>query len=283
MLPNTSIFIKRDYVRFMFETYKILKEYGVVSLESFTWILRKPFVWQIEFTELTKTKGNCMSKVLLVTNDSSLTKLVDLTLKYNGFIIQSATHAETARALLSEVRFDLIMLDYNLKHESGVAFYKSLRQLGTSIPVLMLGEGELDEFILKDLSTDHYDYLMKPFKFRELKIKINALMKKERDVNDFISFGEFQIDVKQQLLMVRDRILQLGKMEMRILLLLAKQTGGVVSPKKLKKLMESEGNFYNMTTFYYVSRLRNKMKQFAGEVVDIVLIKDQGYQLQFRG
>jgi DNA-binding response OmpR family regulator len=147
----------------------------------------------------------------------------------------------------------------------------------------MLGEGELDEFILKDLSPDHYDYLMKPLKFRELKVKINTLMKHEADVNEFISFGEFQIDVKQQLLMVRDRILQLGKMEMRILLLLVRKTGGVVSPQKLKKLMESEGNFYNMTTFYYVSRLRNKMKQFAGEVVDIVLIKDQGYQLQFRG
>ena len=252
-------------------------------LESFTRILRNSFVWQIKTTHTTKTKGNPMSKVLLITNDSALTKLVDLTLKYNGFIVQSATHAEAAWALLSEVRFDLIMLDYNLKNESGVAFYKSLRQLGTSIPVLMLGEGELDEFILKDLSTDHYDYLMKPFKFRELKIKINALMKQEDDVNEFISFGEFQIDVKQQLLMVRDRILQLGKMEMHILLLLARKTGGFVSPQKLKKLMESEGNFYNMTTFYYVSRLRNKMKQFAGEVVDIVLIKDQGYQLQFRG
>ncbi len=251
-------------------------------LESFTRILRNSILWQIEFTQSTKTKGNYMSKVLLVTNDSSLTKLVDLTLKYNGFSVQSATQSDAAWSLLSQIRFDLIMLDYNLKNESGVAFYKSLRQLGTSIPVLMLGEGELDEFILKDLSPDHYDYLMKPFKFRELKIKINALMKKEDDVNDFISFGEFQVDVKQQLLMVKDRILQLGKLEMRILLLLAKKTGEVVSPQKLKKLMESEGNFYNMTTFYYISRLRNKMKQFAGEVVDIVLIKDQGYQLQFR-
>ncbi len=258
------------------------------SMERFFWnplpgFCTIHFCGKLNLPNQQKTKGNDMSKFLLLTNDSALTKLVDLTLKYNGFIVQSANHSEAGWALLSEVRFDLIMLDYQLKDESGVAFYKSLRQLGTSIPVLMLGEGELDEFILKDLSTDHYDYLMKPFKFRELKVKINALLKTDDDVNDFISFGEFQIDVKQQLLMVRDRILQLGKMEMRILLLLARKTGDVVSPQKLKKLMESEGNFYNMTTFYYISRLRNKMKQFAGEVVDIVLIKDQGYQLQFRG
>ena len=108
---SVSFFLDESFLQ-------ILKKYGAVLLESFTRILRNLFVWQIETTQTTKTKGIHMSKVLLITNDSALTKLVDLTLKYNGFIVQSATHAEAAWALLSEVRFDLIMLDYNLKNES---------------------------------------------------------------------------------------------------------------------------------------------------------------------
>ncbi|MBA2403674.1 MAG: response regulator transcription factor [Bdellovibrionales bacterium] len=223
-----------------------------------------------------------MTKVLVLTNDSTLQKFVNLTLQYNGFTVHSATDSAAAWIFLKEVRFDFIMVDYQLKNESGLAFYKALRQFGTSIPVLMLGEGIFDEFMLKDLSPDNYNYILKPFKFRELKMKINTLLQMNKESEELLSYGEFKIDVKQQLVMVKDKILQLGKIEMRILMLLARKTGEVVDPKKIKKLLEAEGNFYSMTPFYYVSKLRTKMKQFAGEAFEINLIKNQGYRLEFR-
>jgi DNA-binding response OmpR family regulator len=136
--------------------------------------------------------------------------------------------------------------------------------------------------MLKDLSPDNYDYLLKPFKFRELKIKINSLMQMNKETEVLVSYGELKIDVRQQLVFVKDKIVQLGRMEMKILMLLAKKTGQVVSPKKIKKLLDAEGNLYNMTTFYYVSKLRQKMKQLAGEALEISLIKNQGYLLEFR-
>lgn len=223
-----------------------------------------------------------MSKVLVLSNDSSLQKFVDLTLKYNGFIVHAATNSVAAWSLLKEIRFDFIMVDYQLTDESGLAFYKSLRQFGTNIPVLMVGESKFDEFMLKDLSPDNYDYLLKPFKFRELKMKINTLMHMNKEAEGFLSYGDMQIDVRQQLVMVKDKIMQLGTVEMRILMLLARKTGEVVDPKKIKKLLEAEGNFYSMTPFYYVSKLRQKMKKFAGEAFEINLIKNQGYRMEFR-
>ncbi len=223
-----------------------------------------------------------MSKVLILSNDSSLKKFVELTLKYNGFIIHGSSNSAEAWSYLKEIRFDFIMIDYRLTEESGLAFYKALRQFGTTIPVLMIGEGSFDEFMLKDLSPDNYDYLLKPFKFRELKLKINTLMQMNKEAAGLLTYGDLKIDVRQQLVMVKDKILQLGMMEMRILVLLARKTGEVVDPKKIKRLLESEGNLYNMTTFYYVSKLRQKMKQFAGEAFEISLIKNQGYRLEFR-
>lgn len=223
-----------------------------------------------------------MTKVLLFTNDSTLKRFVDLTLKYNGFIVHAVSNSADAWIFLKEVRFDFVMVDYRLTAESGLAFYKALRQFGTMIPVLMIGEGTFDEFMLKDLSPDNYDYLLKPFKFRELKIKINSLMQRNKETEEMVSYGELKIDVRQQLVIVKDKIVQLGRMEMKILMLLARKTGQVVDPKKIKKLLEAEGNIYNMTTFYYVSKLRQKMKQLAGEAFEISLIKNQGYLLEFR-
>lgn len=238
-------------------------------------------MWQIE-SATNKQQGIFMTKLLLLTNDSSLQKFVDLTLKYNGFVVHSVSSSADAWIFLKEVRFDFVMIDYRLTTESGLAFYKALRQFGTMIPVLMVGEGAFDEFMLKDLSPDNYDYLIKPFKFRELKIKINYLLQIKKYHEEIVSYGEIKIDVRQQLVIVKDRIVQLGRMEMKILILLAKKTGQIVDPKKIKKLLESEGNLYNMTTFYYVSKLREKMKQFAGEALEISLVKDKGYLLEFR-
>ena len=223
-----------------------------------------------------------MTKALLLTTDSSFKRYVNLTLSFNGFTVHSASDSAGAWKHLKEIRFDFIMVDYQLSEESGLAFYKSLRQFGTNVPVLMIGEGTFDEFMLKDLSPDNYDYLLKPFKFDALKAKINKLLQMNTTSERFVSFGEMRIDVRQQMVMVKDRFLQLGKMEMKILMLLARKTGEVVDPKKIKNILDSEGNFYNMTPFYYVSKLRNKLKTFAGEAFDISLIGTEGYRLEFR-
>ncbi len=223
-----------------------------------------------------------MTKVLLLSNDSSFKRYINLTLNYNGFTVHTAEDSSSAWKHLKEIRFDFVMVDYQLSEESGLAFYKSLRQFGTNVPVLMVGEGSFDEFMLKDLSPDNYDYLLKPFKFDALKVKINKLLQMNAASERFLTYGELKIDMKQQLVMVKDKFLQLGKMEMKILMLLARKTGEVVDPKKIKKILEAEGNFYNMTPFYYVSKLRSKLQTFAGEAFDISLIGNEGYRLEFR-
>lgn len=223
-----------------------------------------------------------MTKVLLLTNDSSLKKLVDLTLTYSGFTVHTAGRSEEAWHLLDQVKFSFVMIDYRLSDNSGLEFYKSLRQLGSNLPVLMIGEGDFDAFMLKDLSVDNYDFLLKPFKFRELKVKINSLLKINTQSDEVVCYGELKIDLRQHLVSVKDKIIQLGKMEMRILILLAKKAGNIVDPKAIKKLIEDEGNIPRMTSFYYVSKLRHKMKSFSGEALEIVLIRNQGYILKLR-
>jgi two-component system KDP operon response regulator KdpE len=223
-----------------------------------------------------------MTKVLLLTNDSSLKKLIDLTLTYSGFIVHTVVRSHEAWQLLDQVKFDLVMIDYRLSDNTGLEFYKSLRQLGSNVPVLMIGEGDFDAFMLKDLSIDNYDFLLKPFKFRELKDKINSLLKMNTQSDEVVCFGELKIDLRQHLVSVKDKIIQLGKMEMRILILLAKKAGNIVDPKTIKKLIEDEGNIPTMTSFYYVNKLSQKMKSFSGEALEIVLIRNQGYILKFR-
>lgn len=223
-----------------------------------------------------------MSKILIVSNDSNLKKSVSLTLGFNGFMVNTAVDASQGWKLLHEARFDLVIIDYQLKNESGLAFYKSLRQFGTSLPVMMMGEGIFDEFMLKDLSEENYDYVIKPFNLETLKLKMNHLMQTNTNLEGVRSFSGFRVDIKQQLLIIKEHMIHLGKMEMKIFMLLAKKSNGFVDPKKIKKILDAEAPFYNMSTFYFISKLRSKIKTIAGETIDICLIQNHGYQLVLR-
>ena len=114
-----------------------------------------------------------MTKVLVVSSDHHTKKTIDQTLTFNGFTVHTATHSYEAWKFLEEIHFDLVMIDMQLDHESGLALYKSLRDFGHEMPLMMIGEGKLDEFLLTDLSSDHYDFILKPLVFRELRDKVN--------------------------------------------------------------------------------------------------------------
>lgn len=223
-----------------------------------------------------------MTKLLLVSNDSSVEKQIGVSLKHNGFIIHCTSFAEEAMKYLKEIRFDLVMIDVHLLDGSGHGLFQRLRQSGMTLPILMLGECEFDEFMLRDSVGKETNYMIKPFKFRELRKKVNTLLSHRSPADAMVTFGELKIDVRQQLVMVKDQIVKMGKTELRILMLLARKTGDVVEMTRIKSLLEGEGSLYNMTTYFYISKLRNKLKQLAGDTLDIMMINDQGYQLIYK-
>lgn len=223
-----------------------------------------------------------MSKVLILTNDNQLKRLLELSLKFNGFVAHFVDDSAGAWKFLEEVYFDFIIIDFQLSQESGLAFFKSLRQFGTNIPVLMVGEGEFDEFILKDLSPHNYSYILKPFKFRELRQIINSLLNGIKEEYYHFSPRDLRIDAARGVVTLKDNIFLLGKMEIQIFLVLAKKAGVVVTSQRIKSILEKEGPLYRGTPFYHVSKLRNKLKTIVGDSIVIKLISGEGYRLDFK-
>lgn len=116
-----------------------------------------------------------MRKILLVSNDPDYQSSIDATLKYHGFDVLIATGTTDSWKLLRKIRFNFILVDFQLRNESGLAFFKAIRQFGTSTPVILIGDGAFDEFMLKDFSEANYDYILKPVKLSVLKEKMNLL------------------------------------------------------------------------------------------------------------
>jgi DNA-binding response OmpR family regulator len=130
-----------------------------------------------------------MNRILLLTPDVLLKRKVIRTAKEDSALIQTASEPVFAWRLLKEYAFDLVIIDYQLHEESGLSFYKAIRQMGFSLPILMIGEGAFDEFMLKDLSPDHYDYLLKPFSSKELQRKCHELTILNRYSSKLLEIG----------------------------------------------------------------------------------------------
>lgn len=221
-----------------------------------------------------------MSKVLIVSSDHPTKTALSKNLSFNGFTVHSTAFSSDVWKYMEEIRFDFIMIDLYLTGESGLALYKSLRQFGFTVPIMMIGEGDFDEVILKDLSFDNYDYILKPLKLKELKTKVNAFLEASFQ-EKFYSFGEFKIDERKQILVFKDKLVQLSKMELDILMLLAQKSGEIIHPKKIARMFEKQNINFSMSTFYYVSKLRQKLKKIGTHALDITFVENQGYRLAY--
>lgn len=221
-----------------------------------------------------------MRKILLVSNDHVARKIIDKTLTFNNLFVAMAEGSTKAWQSLVETKFEFVIIDTNLEsQESGLSLYRTLRQLGNNIPVMMMGEGSFDKLLLKNLATENYDYILKPIRYRKLKMKVNNFIKQNQNSSKIFTFGDFEIDTRQKLLICGEKLLQLSSLELDIMMLLARKSGQIIDPRKIALLLESEGRYYKDSAKDFMHVLREKLKRLESEALELTLVKDKGYKL----
>ncbi len=210
-----------------------------------------------------------MIKVLLITNDCVLERMLMVTLTINGLSVFPVSHLSDATALLEQHTFNILLLDNDFSDVTS-----AIRAKGYHLPILVFSEPP------KISQSGDVDYFAKPFEFPELKIKMNQVFKRRQTLKEkVIELGDLKIYVTEQLVMIKDKIVNLGKMEMAILVSLARKTGKIVSREKMRMDLEAQGHFFNTTIFPHIKNLKRKLKEASNETLEIKLIVGEGYQL----
>jgi len=118
-----------------------------------------------------------MSHILVVEDESAIAELISINLRHAGFEVTIATNAEQAQAAVDGVLPDLIILDWMLPGQSGLALAKRWRgeQRTRELPVIMLTAraDETDKIAGLDAGAD--DYLVKPISIDELAARLRAI------------------------------------------------------------------------------------------------------------
>ncbi len=169
-------------------------------------------------------------RVLLVEDDSSTAKSIELMLKSEGYIIDATDLGEDGLDLGKIYDYDIIILDLMLPDMDGYDVLKAFRASKIDTPILILsGLTELDNK-LKGLGFGADDYLTKPFDKRELVARIQAIVRRSQGhAQSIIETGLIKVNLDSRTIEANGKPLHLTGKEYGILELLSLRKGSTLT------------------------------------------------------
>ena len=223
------------------------------------------------------------TKILLLEDDESLLDGLCYLLRKNGYAVETAKTVKEAAELLHGSRYDLLLLDVTLPDGTGFELCERERNGGSQVPIIFLTASDEEVNIIRGLDSGGDDYVTKPFKMGELLSRIHALLrragiqKKEDDIR--IASGDLVIDLAGSKVTLRGENLDLTGMEYRLLCLLVRSGGKVITRDiMLNELWDGAGNFVDDNTLsVYIRRLREKIEVDPSRPEHLLTVRGFGY------
>ncbi|MFC7525396.1 response regulator transcription factor [Parapedobacter sp. GCM10030251] len=218
--------------------------------------------------------------ILLVEDDSRISDFVIKGLEEAGHSVALAPTAEQARDWISDHEWDVILMDIMLPGIDGVQLTKLIRYRHNATPILVLSalDGPDDKVMALDSGAD--DYLVKPFHFKELLSRINALVRRAKlsrqGGGQSHHSGPLIVNTDEHLVVLHGEEIELSPKEYKLLLYLLEHQGRVVPRTQLLNAVWGI-NFDNSTNVVdvYISYLRSKIEKKGTKFIHTV--KGTGY------
>lgn len=222
-----------------------------------------------------------LPRILIVEDEAPIAELISVNLRHNGFQPVWAMDAESAQRELDEILPDVILLDWMLPGESGLALSRRWRAAARTktIPILMLTArgDEADRVAGLDAGAD--DYIVKPFSPRELLARIRAVLRRRvpESAGGAVKIGELQLDADTYRVSWQDKPVKVGPTEFKLLQYLMRHPERVhTRGMLLDKIWGDHVYIEERTVDVHVKRLRESLGD-AGSMIETV--RGAGYRM----
>lgn len=213
--------------------------------------------------------------VLLIEDNLSIIKGLKYAFDQENIILNSTTTISKAYDYISSNNeIDIIILDVTLPDGSGFDLYKDLiKQL--NIPTIFLTARDEEDDVVLGLNLGAEDYITKPFSTKELLVRINKIVLRNKKSN-IIKVKDLEYDYDSMTLKRENNIVELSSIELKLVNLLFENINKVVSRSEmLDKIWMWTGNDVDDHTItVYLKRIREKIKTDV-----IVTVKGVGYRI----
>ncbi|HEX5407887.1 MAG TPA: response regulator transcription factor [Pseudonocardiaceae bacterium] len=229
-----------------------------------------------------------MTKILVVEDEPDIAGALRLLFERAGYEFAGAAEGRTGLRMVHEVRPDLVVLDIGLPGMDGWAVLERIRDIA-DVPVLLLTARGQEMDKVRGLRAGADDYLTKPFTNNELVARIEALLRRSRrpavdsrQWADCYDDGVIRVDLRSRLVTVDEREVELTNTEFRLLNVLVRHAGAVLSPTQLlASVWDDPTGVGPERVKFAVLRLRRKLG-WASDGAPITAVRGVGYRYQSR-
>lgn len=222
-----------------------------------------------------------MTRILIVEDDSDTAAEIAEVLSLEKYETEITADGTAAIQLLEMSRFDLIVLDWGLRGQSGLEVIENFRRAGGSTPILMLTGRQKIEDKEQSFDAGADDYLTKPFHIKELRARAKALLRRGREIADEkIVHKHIVFDIPAMRVFNGETEIELMAREYALLELLLKNKDRVYTLDMLvSSVWASDENVTYDAVRQCVARVRKKIDR-DGEPSIITTLPGRGYKIE---
>ncbi|TFB67599.1 response regulator transcription factor [Cryobacterium sp. Hz9] len=232
---------------------------------------------------LTKADGSAI-RVLVVDDEPTLTDLLAMALRYEGWQVRTAAEGRQALTIAREFRPDAIVLDVMLPDIDGLQVLQRVRADGHQTPVLFLtAKDSLDDRIA-GLTAGGDDYVTKPFSLEEVVARLRGLIRRSTlavadSADPRITVGDLTLDEDSYEVFRAEEAIELTATEFELLRFLMRNPRRVLSKAQiLDRVWSYDFGGKSSVVEIYISYLRKKID--AGREPMIHTVRGAGYMLK---
>ena len=227
-------------------------------------------------------------RVMLVEDEEAFIEALQVGLAREGFELVVARDGAEALANFDEWSPDIMLLDVMLPKVSGTDVCREIRKK-SQVPIIIVSAkgSEVDAVVGLEVGAD--DYIVKPYRLRELVARMRAVMRRssltETEIDDVgygaIRVGDVTIDPERHVVTIRDEVVKLPLKEFELLYVLMVNAGKVMTRENLIDRVWGSDYFGDTKTLdVHIKRLRSKVESDPANPVNIVTIRGLGYKYE---
>ncbi len=223
--------------------------------------------------------GDVKGRILVVDDDPALSEMLGIVLQADGFEPFFVADGSRAMEAFHHTRPDLVLLDVMLPGKDGIEVCKSIRA-ESGVPIVMLTAKTDTVDVVLGLESGADDYVVKPFKAKELVARIRTRLRRLEDAKpEILHIGDLTIDVAGHSVRRGDKTIELTPLEFDLLVCLTRKPWQVFSREVL--LQEVWGYRHPADTRLvnvHVQRLRSKIEHDPENPELVLTVRGVGYK-----
>ncbi|MCP4612853.1 MAG: response regulator transcription factor [Planctomycetes bacterium] len=223
-----------------------------------------------------------METILIVEDDPVMLRGLKDNFEFKGYGVLTAADGEEGLNAALNKKPDLILLDIMLPKINGYEICRLIRKENLTMPIIMLtAKGEESDIIL-GLNLGADDYVTKPFSIKELLARVEAFLRRSRQVEqDIYEFGDYRLDIPARKLTCKSDEIKLSPKEFSLLEYFVKKPGRALTRDDILNMVWGYDSFIGSRSIdRFVTTLRNKIEPDPHNPTFIHTIREIGYKFE---